>query len=220
MLAGIDCSYDTLTEQEADDLWNAGIRVFQQCLWTGAEQPPPRVINLRVAQQRGFTLLGYSSITPSHPGSWHMQMGRSGVPDDLWEQMVKIPVDVELPGLTIDMVKDALAQQEIMGKPRDIYTSYNVWVNMMGNPAHPEGTGLQDANWNGQADLVMQRPYGGWTSIWGHQYRGGSYINGQYADSNVFDLEPVQPVPQPVQPGKETLRFLLNAALAEVEKLP
>ncbi len=223
LLTGIDCSYDSLTEQEADDLWDAGIRVFGQCLWTGAEQPPVRVTNLRVAQQRGFLLVGYSSITASHPGDWHMRAGRSGVPDDLWNALVKVPVDVELPGLTVAMVEDALTQQQAFGKPRDVYTSYNCWFNMMGNPQKPADCGLWDANWDNVADLFMVRHYGGWMTCWGKQYRGGSYVAGQYADSNVFDLE-LPPAPSPPGPvvatSKQIIQFHLNAALAESEKLP
>ena len=219
MLAGIDCSYDELLEQEADDLWNAGIRVFAQCLWTGAEQPPTRVINLRVAQQRGFLLVGYASLTSRKID--HMSAAKAGMPADLWGQLVRLPVDVELPGISMGQIDDAVNTVASWGKPRDIYTSYNQWVNVMGNPAAPANTGLWDANWDGVANLTLVRPYGNWTACWGKQYRGGSYINGQYADSNVFDLAGLEPNPSPPAAStKDNLRFLLNAALAEVEKLP
>jgi hypothetical protein len=46
---GVDGSFDTLTLEEAQRLKAAGVQVYAQCLWIGAEQPAGRVISLRNA---------------------------------------------------------------------------------------------------------------------------------------------------------------------------
>ena len=223
ILKGIDASYGTLTDDIAKRLWAAGYRVFGQCLWTGAEQPPPRVINLRVALNNGFIILGYISVTSYMDGYYHVQRGRAGVPDDIWNALALAPIDVELngiPNLTIRQAVDAL------DKRKSIYTSYNCWVNKQGNPHDFTDCLLWNAggkNWD-RPDLAVppdyvggnfaKNPYGGWTvnQVVGEQWSGGSDVEGINADRDIFSEELL--VPTHMLTPDECLR--VNLANAKV----
>jgi hypothetical protein len=206
---GVDASFDELTLEEAHRLKAAGVQVYAQCLWTGAEQPASRVISLRNAWLAGLTLVGYISVSSGRVGWAHVNAGRSGVPQDLWDALVKVPIDVELEGLSFDSdVVAALNAVAELGKPRDVYTSFNAWVNLLGNPTRPIGVGLWNAFWDGDPDVDFPRlPYGGWLNeeVWGEQWSGGTHVEGQFVDRNTFraaafGLVPPAPEPPPPEP--------------------
>jgi len=187
----VDGSYDELTPAEAARLKAAGVQAYAQCLWTGREQPAVRVISLRNALNAGLKIIGYFSVSNNgHDGAWHVAQGRAGVPDDIWAAMVKVPVDVELTGLDFNVhVVRALDTIAALGKPRDVYTSYNAWVNYLGNPTRPAGTGLWNAIWNLNPDFDFPTlRFGGWqdNEVWGEQWSGGTNVEGQNADRDQF----------------------------------
>lgn len=62
-IPGVDASYDALSPSEAKELYDGGVRVWAQCLWTGANAPGNRVINLRNAINAGLIPVGYISVT-------------------------------------------------------------------------------------------------------------------------------------------------------------
>lgn len=190
---GIDLSYDEISDADVARLKAAGVRVAVQCLWTGREQPGPRVTNLRrLKNAGGIALAGYISVTPHRDGAWHVDQGRAGVPDDIWAALKRVPVDVELPGLTADTVRRAVERVRALGKPRDIYTNWNTWVNVLGNPRTFTDCGLWNANWDGAPDFDFPRlPFGGWRpeQVWGEQWSGGTNVSGVFADRNQFRAE-------------------------------
>lgn len=193
----VDSSFDELTLDEAKKLKAAGVQTYAQCLWTGREQPATRVISLRNAILAGIPkVIGYISVSNNgHDGAWHVDQGRAGVPDDIWNALVKVPIDVELTGLTMAThVLPALRRIAELGKPRDIYTNYNTWVSVLGNPTRPAGVGLWNAIWdlNPDFDFPTLR-FGGWQDgeVWGEQWSGGTNVQGQFADRNQFRAEAV-----------------------------
>ena len=223
---GIDSSYDELTPAEAKKLKDNGIQVYAQCLWTGGEQPGPRIISLRNAKNAGIPkLVGYISVAPHHGGAWHIDQGRAGVPDDIWAALTKVPVDVELPGLTFgDHVVPALNRVAALSKPKDVYTSYNAWANYVGNPTRPPGTGLWNALWDLFPDFDFPGlRFGGWLDgeVWGEQWSGGTNVFGQFADRNQFRSDAfglhaapsVPSTPVPVPPANAT-QWLAASQLA------
>lgn len=206
---GVDASFDELTLDEAHRLKAAGVQVYAQCLWTGAVQPATRVISLRNAWLAGLVLVGYISVSSGRSGASHVNMGRSGVPQDLWDALVKVPIDVELEQLHFEVhVLEALNRAAELGKARDVYTSFNAWVNLLGNPTRPDGVGLWNAFWDQDPDLDFPRlPYGGWSveEVWGEQWSGGTHVEGQFVDRNTFraaafGLVPPAPEPPPPEP--------------------
>lgn len=207
---GVDASYDHLSLGEARLLRRAGVKVFVQCLWTGLEQPPNRTLNLRNALLGGIPVLaGYISISANgQPGSWHVIHGRAGLPNDLWERLSRVPVDVELPGLTFAGVADALEEVSALGKPKDVYTNFNTWASILHNPDRPDGVGLWNAYWDGDPDVDFSRlPFGSWSpdEVWGEQWSGGAHVEGVYIDRNTFraaafpELAPAPDEPAPAE---------------------
>lgn len=192
----VDMSFDSLSLDEANLLKLAGVKVIVQCLWTAAQQPPSRVENLRVAQQAGFTepgyaIGGYASINSSQAGDWHMEQAISGVPQDLLQNLVKIVVDVELQGIKVADIRKAVNYIHGIGKPRDLYTSYNVWMNYLDvrNPQEFSDCGLWNAFWDNHPDFDFPTLlFGDWQphQVWGEQWSGGTNVQGVFVDRNQF----------------------------------
>jgi hypothetical protein len=223
---GVDSSFDELTLAEARKLKDAGVQVYAQALWTGREQPGPRIVSLRNALNAGIPkLVGYISVSNNgRDGTWHVNQGRAGVPDDIWNALAKVPIDVELQGLTMQThVLPALGRAAALGKPQDVYTNWNTWVSILGNPRRPNGVGLWNAFWDGAPDFDFPSlRFGGWQDdeVWGEQWSGGTYIQGQFADRNQFRSEafgiehapPSTPTPTPPAPTLQALRAAQVAA--------
>lgn len=205
---GIDCSYDELTPREAHDIRAAGVEVFGQCLWTGALQPPVAINNIRVAQKAGMIPFGYLSVSPRGPdwsGAEHVKAGFDPLPDDVKQLMRHVALDVELEDLLYEFhVLPGINALAARGWRRFAYTSYNAWVNLLGNPTPPEDTALWNAYWDGDPDYDFVRlPFGrgGFTLI-GEQFTGGQNVEGQWADRNRFDADFFVAPPVPPLPGR------------------
>ena len=225
---GIDSSFDELTLDEARTLKAAGVQVFAQCLWTGIKQPSTRITSLSNAQAAGLATIGYISVSnDGHNGIWHVDQGRAGVPDVVWNRLVRVPVDVELANLRFDFhVTGALARVAALGKPCDVYTSYHAWVDLLGNPPRPMGVGLWNAIWDLHPDFDFPTlRYGGWqdNEVWGEQWSGGTQVHGQFADRNQFRADAVGivtapstpvPTPPPTPPVPTDDQWLQAAGIA------
>ncbi len=216
----VDASFDQLTLAEAQCLKDKSWPVYWQCLWTGSEQPGPRVISLRTAQQTGLLLGGYISLTSAHTGAWHVASGRAGVPDDLWGAMDFVAIDIELRGITIPNILQAIDAVEALGKKATLYTSYNAWVNYVipGNsPAvSARGIPLCNALWDKNPDFDFPTlRFGGWTDdqVFMEQWSGGTYVCGQFVDRNTIvnpELVYGRVFGEPNQPVQEILSQLLT----------
>jgi hypothetical protein len=216
---GVDSSYDPLTEEEAQQLKDAGVSVYVQALsalpGTGLEQPANRVISLRNAWSVGLSIAGYSLLgrLPRTPKSY-MDFARGGVPDDLWQALLFNAVDVETGGIGVDQVASALARvsELLPGKPPVVYTSYNMWSNVMGDPKRPDGAFLWNAVWDANPNFTFPTlRYGGWQDdeVLGEQWSGGTNLLGQQVDRDQFRAEALgiiipastpDPVPPPSPP--------------------
>lgn len=202
----VDSSFDLLTEEEAHRLKAAGVELYIQALTalppTGLMQPENRVISLRNATYAGLKIAGYALLRPGPTPELDVDFARGGVPDDLWNALEFCAVDVEVGRITGHGVNLACLRmsQLLPGKPVVIYTNYNTWVNLMGNPMLPERTKLWNAYWDGKEDVDFATlPYGGWTNadVLLEQYSGGQYVEGQFADRNVWWVQDPEPIPEP-----------------------
>ncbi len=203
---GIDCSYDGLTLAEGKRLREAGVEVFGQCLWTGAEQPAVAVNNIKVAHASDLIPFGYISCSPRGPkwdGEAHVKAGYDGLTDDVKALLRHCALDIELEGLTFDQhVVPGMTGLINRGFAPLMYTSFNAWVNYLGNPRAGAGWYLWNAFWDGDPDYDFMRfPYGHDAFILiGEQYTGGQNVEGQFADRNRFEgdfFAPPPPVPPP-----------------------
>jgi hypothetical protein len=197
LVYGVDSSFDPLTPGEAGRLFDAGVRAFIQALWTGAQAPSVRVANLTNARDAGLITAGYAAVSPGRSGAAHMDEARRGIPDDLWNSLAKVAVDVELPGLNYEThVMAAWNRVAELGKAMDCYTSYHFWVEVLRFPDRLPGVGLWNAFWDGNPDIDFPSlPFGGWQphEVWGEQWSGDTLVEGQFVDRNTFVLEALQP---------------------------
>lgn len=195
MLRAVDSSFDELTDQEARCLKNNGWPLFIQCLLalprTGPEQPAKRVVSLRNALEHGMPTAGYIVVGGSRPGPEYINLGRAGVPDDIWRALKFVAVDVETPGVRVDNIIAAVNRVKELGKLPLIYTNANTWLNYI-SPANDTqlaqaGVLLWNAYWDDDPDIDFARlPFGGWRvdQVALEQWSGGTYICGQFVDRN------------------------------------
>ncbi|KKN84441.1 hypothetical protein LCGC14_0289030 [marine sediment metagenome] len=189
----VDASFDQLTLEEAQCLKSARWPVYVQCLWTATEQPGPRVLSLRTAQEAGLSIAGYISLNDVYGGAYHIDSGRAGVPNDLWDALDFVAVDVELRGIAIPNILQAIDWVEELGKRAVLYTSYNAWRNYVipGNSSavSDRGTPLWNAIWDKHPDFDYPTlRYGGWQDdqVFMEQWSGGTHICGQFVDRNTI----------------------------------
>lgn len=210
-LQGFDLSFSRLTAKAADDLWGAGMRCMFQCLWTGATAPPHRIENLRVGEARGFLLGGYISVT-SAPGSYHVEKGRDWMPQDLWNKLLLVPVDLEHPYLPpVEAAREAVdLLYTKYGKRRAVYTSFDSWVNHYGNPKSFTDCLLYNAFWDKHPDVDFPAlPYGGWTpeQVFAEQWTGGhELVPGVEIDRDTFIKELLIPEEEEMSVAATELR--------------
>ena len=224
ILRGLDTSYDDVSLADARRVREAGFEVAWQCLWTGAEQPPHRVTNLRNYQQAGMILLGYGSLpTNATVGGRHVEMSRGGVPDDLWAAMCRAVVDVELPGITRTAIRQMLEGFVAFGKPlRTIYTSLDAWKNKLGNPMEFAHCDLINAWWDEDEDRDFDgHRYGPWApdQVIAEQWSGGKDVLGIYADKDAFYISRERLVGKATEAIVEASTGLLQLRIAYLESV-
>lgn len=209
---GIDTSYDHVTLDEARRLFNAGVRVAFQCLWTGIERPDPCVNNLHSYKAAGLITCGYLSVSPGRSGLQHVIEGYDNLPVDIKAPgyLRYVAVDVELPNLSfVEHVLQALGAMQGRGFEPLVYTSYNAWKNLLGDPTPPAGTLLWNAFWDNDADFDFERyPYGHDQFVLvGEQFTGGEDVEGVFADRSLF-LAPY--FEEPVVPPEPELEYTVR----------
>lgn len=211
---GVDTSYHTVTMAQADDLYAAGVRVAFQCLWTGVDRPGPCESNIRNYAQAGIITCGYLSVSRHLSGHAHVVQGYDTLAQDVKALLLLVATDVELENLQFQgHVMQAVQALEDRGYPPLIYTSYNAWVNLLGNPKVPARWLLWNAYWDNDADTDFPRlPYGDFLpeNVIGEQYTGGEWVNGVYADRNIFQArffvkEEPAPPPEPAPVSLEDI---------------
>ncbi len=85
-----------------------------------------------------------------------------------------------------------------LGKDPDVYTNFNTWVYMLGNPVRRPGTGLWNAWWDNNPDFdFAANQYGGWQipEVWGEQFEGSVIVAGVLVDLDIFRAETFYPTP-------------------------
>ena len=190
-MLGVDISYSRLTDDQAERLKAAGWEVLFQCLWIARETPAPAIRNLEIAVSHGLLVAGYISVNGSRPGAWHVDQARAVVPTHIWDKLLLTPIDVELDGIPNSTIRDAVERTVALGKRRAIYTAEWCWRDKQGNSQTFEDCLLWNAAWTGQP-LIRPVTYGKWAGVVGQQWSGGAYVEGVYADRNLFVKELLQ----------------------------
>lgn len=194
-IRAVDSSFDELTDQEARCLRDNGWPLFIQCLLalprTGPEQPAKRVISLRNALENNLPVAGYIVVGSTRPGPEYINLGRQGVPDDIWSALKFVAVDVEVPGIQVTEIVRALDRLAVLGKQGIIYTNANTWRNYIvpKNDTHLAQSNIKlwNASWDDDPDIDFSRlPFGGWSieQVAIEQWSEGTYVCGQFVDRN------------------------------------
>lgn len=216
---GVDASFDELSLHEARRLKGIGVKVWMQCLWTATRAPEVRVPNLRNAIQVGLIPVGYISINRSAlSGRWHVDAALTGFPDDLWNALQMVEIDVELQGIRVANIRSAVERVRELGQPQvAIYTSYNAWVNYVipSNPTTFTDCLLHNALWDKAPDIDFPSlPFGGWTldQLVAEQWSGGTYVEGVFVDRNTFIKELLVPEEDNMPPVDQRIEELEQLA--------
>lgn len=187
-----------------------GVKVAVVGSWHGTRGNQYAAGNLARASLAGLTIATYIAINGSHPGEVHVALGRAGCLSG-WADLSFAAIDVEVQGVTEEILDRALLRVEELGGRPAIYTGrwfWNWWALSLGHlPGldRPGGVSryaqypLWAAYYNGVPTLDVPL-YGGWERAVGHQYAGTTPGYGTKVDRNVFDAEWVEAWPAPPGP--------------------
>jgi hypothetical protein len=195
--SAVDSSYDYLTAYETQCLKDSGVSLFIQCLlalpYSGPEQPRACIPNLYAAQARQLDIGGYIAIGSQLPGAAYVDMARERMPNDLWDALKFVAIDVEVQGIAEREVVEAVSTVAQLGQRAVIYTSHNIWTNYV-TPSNSFllstlGVPLWNAFWDGDPDVDFSNlPFGGWMlkQVALEQWSGGTNVCGQFVDRNTI----------------------------------
>jgi hypothetical protein len=188
---GVDASYAELTPATATKLRDAGVVVWWQCLWTGRDRPATAIANLNIARAAGMKIAAYCSVGPVNPGWWHANHARDGVADEVWDELVVVPCDVELAGIPDETIRQCVDALFDLGKRRAIYTSYGHWTGAQRDSQLFDDCLLANAMWDGDPDVDFAAlPFGGWRAdqVILEQYTGGELVEDVLVDRDVWNV--------------------------------
>lgn len=209
-LKGFDLSYsvpscDWLRARRAE-----GYTVIAQGLWTGREVPGNPCLTLGRAESLGYITVGYASVTGAYPGSDNIakaKVGLSACPER-WDGLAMLAVDVQIRGVPLSDIIDAVRYSQSLGQRTTTYTSCGMWSAVTGNAPAPTDT-VWAAYWDGREESpqagLARCSIDGFQRAIGKQYTGGTNFEGVSVDFDTWDLvllewvgqaQPPSPPPQ------------------------
>jgi len=234
MVKGIDLS--VYQGPVLDGCWWAmardGVKVAVVGSWHGTRTNQYTAGNLTRAWDAGLITATYIAINGYLYGSGHVEWGRVACLSQ-WEGLSFAAIDVEVRGVTEEILDSALERVEELRQRPVIYTGrwfWNWWALSLGHlPGldRPGGVSryarypLWAAHYNGIPTLDVPL-YGGWERAVGHQYAGTTPAYGTAVDLNVFDadwLEAWPPPPPPPPPPPEEVETMSSKEYRELRGL-
>lgn len=166
-----------------------GVRLAVVGAWHGTDKNPHAAEALHDARMAGLTTAAYIVLN-SRPGRQSVILGEQACGDE-WAHLSFVALDIEVDGVTVDVIADAEAE---LGRERQrpmLYTGYWFWAS----PKH----GLDNATdfahlplWDSRYDHVRtlewgpHKPFGGWAQRTAKQYEADSSSLGFSCDRSVF----------------------------------
>lgn len=193
-LKGVDISLYSkggpVSEEEWTAIREAGYGVAVVGSHHGRDSNPYAAESLRNARQSGLITATYVAINGSRPVGEHIDIGREMCGDE-WQYLSFCAVDVEIDGVTVDQVRDAVDRVVELGARPVIYTARWWWAGHFHDPSDLADVPLWTADYDGDDTLDLPLPYGGWSaeSVIGKQYAEGTLLAGVRVDLNVFREE-------------------------------
>ena len=175
-----------VTQEEWTAAQSRGYTLAIVGAWHGTTDNPNAQNTLYNARQVGMTVAAYTVLN-AEDGSQSVHEAFRACGDQA-EHLAFMALDVEVMGLTHKIFNDArnsLVSADVKGC---VYTRYSFWHDQLGNPRWGSDLPLWDADYNDGPNLVLDRPYGGWTvdKVIGKQYQGSTSRLGFNADLSVF----------------------------------
>lgn len=162
-----------------------GVTLMVSQLWGGWSHNSHAERALTICKQEGLDIAGYVYLSDQYRGNFHVQAGKEAA-GSTWDSLAFVAIDVEyhqgaIPDL---MIKEALEEVEKTQTPI-IYTAQWYWdAYRMSSTSFSEYP-CWSAFYDGVPELDV-RPYGGWSTFIGKQYKGTTDIDGIACDLNVF----------------------------------
>ena len=155
--------------------------------WHGAEPNGYCEDSLGAARDAGLLTATYLVLN-SFPGAESVDRAQSSC-GTAWDNLVFAALDIEVRGVTEQIIADAAASVVKAGLRPIIYTGSWFWSGRLGNPDWAASLPLWDSRYDGQKVLEFPNPYGPWSKLVGKQYEGSNNDLGFSSDLSVFDAE-------------------------------
>ena len=121
-------------------------------------------------------------------GAETITLGKTAVGDQ-WQNLAFVALDIELPGVTQQVITDAAMAVRADGLTPIVYTGRWFWDGHLGNPVWAKDLPLWDSVYDDHPAVELVHPYGGWTSAIAKQYHGTTQVLGFSADLSAFDRQ-------------------------------
>ena len=127
-------------------------------------------------------------VLNSLPGAESVDRARN-ICGTAWDNLAFAALDIEMRGVTEQIIADAAASVVKAGLRPIIYTGSWFWSGRLGNPDWAASLPLWDSRYDGRKILEFPNPYGPWSVLVGKQYEGSNSDLGFSSDLSVFDAE-------------------------------
>ena len=157
--------------------------------WHGRDANPHAAQTLCAAADAGLAVATYAVLN-SRDGCATVGLAKSACGEQ-WPNLSFVALDIELDGVTRQVVAGAASEVVAAGLRPIVYTGRWFWASSrhLGNPTWASHLPLWDSHYDGVEALVLHPVYGGWSSadVVGKQYRGSNNGLGFSCDLSVFD---------------------------------
>jgi len=187
----IDASFSRISVPTFRLFRDEGYDIFVQDVWTGIGSPLPSYWNLYDSLEAKNISAAYNVINGARPGDEQIDEGHRVI-GDLWNEMNFIAVDVEVNGITVEIVRQALDHVRTLGQRAILYSGGwfwadpNRWADGANDPTDFRDEKLWTSDYT-KTPTLLAPGYGGWETAVGHQHKGTTFRHGVEVDLNVFD---------------------------------
>lgn len=172
-------------------------------LWHGLEAYDAAHKTLVGIRSAGMLTAGYIALSPSRGGAEQVALGKA-IAGDEWPALNFVAIDVEVDGVTVPQIREALDAVQSAGQRPIVYTAKWYWTGPFGDSTAFANYPLWDAYYDNDPTPAFNHPYGGWTmaSLVGDQFTNTTNVGSIAVDFNIFSDDFVQQVDPPTDfPG-------------------
>ena len=163
-----------------------GIKLAIVGSWHGLSYNSYAAHSLASARHAGLQVATYVALNDM-AGADSVARGLKACGD--YSDLCFVALDVEIKGVTVDIISDAVSAVSAAKLIPIIYTGSWFWYGKFGDPHDFAHLPLWTSLYDGHADLTVNwKPYGGWEAPAAKQYEGTNHTLGFGNDLSVFDM--------------------------------